>query len=724
MIAIQLTDTNQHIDLPPDISLRYEMLFPAFDFDFIQTHVVYNFDFSHAGNEEKLNHAHVLQVNRTTKRYNVAFYACGVRIFDGYMYVQSILPTMFTACIVENNVLVDFPETDIRNLSWPDIDVSQNGLGVYAANAISQQWPDVPVNFPLIKAPACYGENNESNTTFLGYINNYDRANHFFLDNDMVIDEQPPNNQNALMPWPYLMEVFRQMESFFNIKFIGNVLSNDDYKKIIFSALKLADQGSNRYYCKISAAAPPDAIYVATPNLPLLDWLEPYVLSLPIEDEDADNCWDGFKYEIKQKGYHNIKGTLTVDWTVLDPGVDHVVLRIAQYSSASIISIIDYNTDGQSVLNVDVSYFAAAAGIGEYIVFTLVVENNNVPRVVNGVNGTLEISNASTSALNVYSTNLNVGNFLPEMKVSEYINRVRLLLGGSMFYDTTRRVLELSDYNSILESDAIDLTTALVADDFGLDLLQEPQGFSFSWDWGSDTREDIDETNYTAQDEVITRNSLPANALFGSVAQVLNEKNFLLSYLSSGEQAWKVLRDAFSDLVVGDGEKDISPDMAPMRMAFDTNTVLPYINIALLSELFGTGSDQKTMRILSYFGVQHDTDGDDIPFASSGRHGIDGSALGNIELDWNGENGIYARCWQNWIEFLRNNETMTESLRIDMNQFLQIRSLFQPQDGTKKTRKIRLANIDFIPEKISVIFTNSDVWECEAVLRKKGGETL
>lgn len=33
MIAIQLTDTNQHIDLPPDISLRYEMLFPGFDFE-------------------------------------------------------------------------------------------------------------------------------------------------------------------------------------------------------------------------------------------------------------------------------------------------------------------------------------------------------------------------------------------------------------------------------------------------------------------------------------------------------------------------------------------------------------------------------------------------------------------------------------------------------------------------------------------------------------------
>lgn len=33
MIAIQLTDTNQHIELPPDISVRYEMVFPGFEFE-------------------------------------------------------------------------------------------------------------------------------------------------------------------------------------------------------------------------------------------------------------------------------------------------------------------------------------------------------------------------------------------------------------------------------------------------------------------------------------------------------------------------------------------------------------------------------------------------------------------------------------------------------------------------------------------------------------------
>jgi hypothetical protein len=98
---------------------------------------------------------------------------------------------------------------------------------------------------------------------------------------------------------------------------------------------------------------------------------------------------------------------------------------------------------------------------------------------------------------------LNVGDFLPEMTASEYVNKIRLLLGGSIFYDTTKRMLELSDYNSILDSDSIDLTDCLVADDFELQMLEEPEGYELSWEWGNDEREEVDSTAYTNQDDVV-----------------------------------------------------------------------------------------------------------------------------------------------------------------------------------------------------------------------------
>jgi len=723
MIAIQLTDTNQYIDLPPDISLRYEMLFPAFDFDFIQTHVVYNFDFPHAGNESKLNHSHVIQVNRTTKRYAVAFYACGVRIFDGNMYVQSILPTMFSACIVENNVLVDFPETDIREMDWADIDVSANGLGVYAGAAISQQWPDVPVNFPLIKAPVCYGENNESNATYLGYVNNYDRANHVFLPNDMITDSAPPNNQNTLMPWPYLFEVLRQMETFFSVKMIGNILSNADYQRIIISALKLADKGWNRYYCKIGSTAPPgDVYYLDPPGTINTRWLR------MDEEEDTDSCWNEYYYLVKQKGYHNVKCSFDVNWTTWNPGTDHLHLFIMKYTAGQtavgIGYYIDSAIDGHSVFNYEVDRYFSDAEIGSKIIFHMYVERGSTPYDIDSISANIEISNTSTSGFNVFVDTLNVGDFLPEMTVAEFVNRVRLLLGGSLFYDTTRRMVELSDYNSILDSDSIDMTNFLKAEEYELQMLEEPEGYMLKWEWGNDEREDVNVESLAEQTAIISRNSLPQNALFGSYIQVLYEKNYLLSYMSAGAQAWKFLKDAFDDKIVGTGSKSIEPKMAPLRMTFDTNAVLPYINIPLLSALFGTGMEQNSLRLLSFFGVQQDSAGDDFPLASSGRYDIYGNELGNVDLDWNGTAGLYAKCWQNWLEFLQNNETMTVTLQIGITEFMQLRNLFMPQDGTKKIRKIRLANIDYIPEKVSVMFSDSDIWECEAVLRKKGGTTL
>jgi hypothetical protein len=216
------------------------------------------------------------------------------------------------------------------------------------------------------------------------YVNNYDRANHVFLANDMITDSAPPNNQNTLMPWPYLFEVLRQMETFFSVKMIGNILSNADYQRIIISALKLLIKGGTGIIARFRRPRHPTPFMLQRQICHCLIGLNLMFIDAT-EDEDADNCWDGFKYEIKQKGYYIIKGTLNGRLTVLDPGVDHVVLRISQYASAENYFNNRLQHNRKFCIEHRCIYFAAAAGIGEYIVFTLVVENNNVPRVVDGV---------------------------------------------------------------------------------------------------------------------------------------------------------------------------------------------------------------------------------------------------------------------------------------------------------------------------------------------------
>lgn len=719
MIAIKLTDTGQWLDLPLDISLRYEMLFPAFDMEAMQANVVYPFEFPIMGNEEKMNHANVIQVNRTTRKYNVAFYVHGVMMFVGEMYVKSFGNSMFSASIIEKNILAGFTETDINDVGWEDIAIEN--LWAYANAAVSQSWPDTPVNFPTIKAQNCYGENNAGNTNFDGYINNYDRTAGYFVPNIMDVDETEPDNKNCLLPLVYLFEVLAQIERNFKLSIDGTFTQNEDYKRLLLTSLRLADAGSLRYYCKILENAPPAAIYHPSPTRVMSIYRERTLWLF--EDTDTENCWDEYTYEIKHKGYHNIKGTITVDWDVWNPGEDHCHFYLMMTPNNVVDYYVDYDEQGHTVIEYDHTFFAFAADVGKFLFFMLDITRGTTSYSPDSVVISLEISNSSTSMWNVGDNPLNVGKYLPAMKVAAFINNIRSTFGLSMFFDNSTRQIELSDYNSILDSNSIDLTNFISVKDFDLEILDETK-HNLIWNWGSEERTDADTSAFASISDIISRNSLPHTSAFGSIIQVLYEKNFLQHFYDAGVPSWRVIEDAFNDYIESDTASEIKPDVAPIRMIYDSATILPVITVSPLSLLYASGNESSSLRLLSYFGMVNDSNSLAFPFASSGRFDIYGSQLGNIDLDWNGDAGLYENCFDRWFKFLENQESLTQQLRVGLNEFTQIKNLFMPQVASKKTRKIRLANIDYVPEKVSVIFTNAETWECEAILRKKGTVTL
>lgn len=720
MIAIQLTTTGQWLDMLPDSSLRYEMVSGAFDMEAIQANVVYPFDFPVAGNEEKLNHAHVIAVNRTTKVYDVGVYVGGMLLFTGRMHVKKVSNTTFSASIIENGIVSGFSETDLGDMGWTPITMPVGGTGMadYAAYCCEESWPDVPVNFPVIKAPNCYGEANADNANFAGYINNYERTTGYYYFNE-IATEDDPFNQNSMMPMVYLFEIFAQIERHFGLRFTGNIMSNADYKKIIVNALRLADAGSNKYLSKLFIEAPTGDIYWTDPPGSInTRWLA------LIEEEDTDNCWNGYFYNIKSVGYHTIKCSFVADWDVWNPGADHLHLFIGKdVQNVDVGYYIDSATDGHSEFTYECTFWASAADIGENLYFNMYVERGTTPYNIDSVTGTVEISNTTTSGLNVFDSILNIPDYLPEITAAEFLNRMRTLLGGAVFIDNQRRVIELSDYDSILNSEALDLTDCAVDGEFELELLDE-ESYAFRWEWGGDDRAELNIGDYTELDSVTTRSQLSAASNFGKICQVQNEKNFLLQYYNGGAPAWKHLMDVFYNKTIGEGKTEVNPNCSPIRMLFDTNAIVPQIEVAPLSNLYGSGSLSSVFRMLTYFGMQQDSDGKSYPLGSSGSYDTEGNSLGNVELDWNGNKGFYERCWKNWVQFCQSQESMTQQLRVDLPTFLQIRNLFLPQDNTKKTRQIRIANINYIPEKISVIFTDADTWECEAILRKKGAIDL
>lgn len=714
MIAIKLTDTNQWLELPTNISLRYEMLFPAFDMEAMQANVVYPFEFPVMGNEETLNHANVIQVNRTTRKYNVAFYVHGVMIFGGEMYVKSSAKT-FSASIYEKGLMARLAETSVRDMSWEIVPGST--ILTIAYDAIAKNWPDAQVNFPTISAPSCYGNANSANETFDGYVNNYNRAGHYFESNTFQVDEEPPENVNAMAPLPFLFEVFKQMETFFGVKFTGSTIENTDLQQLLISNMVLADKGADSLYCALYQTATSQKYYPAQGliNDPLL---EDWILWL-LEHEDVDDLWNGYRYEITEKGYHTIKAAVTVDWSQQDPN-EQVILWVRMGDAEAIGYALEIGDNGHAEINYEVDFYAFAADIGKPIYFALVVEKAlNTWVQPTTLVSEFEVFNRTTAALNAFDNEISIGDYLPNIPASTLINQFRLLTGSATFIDSIGRVIEVSSLESILQSDFVDLTANMSMNDVQLECLDD-DSFKLKWDWTGENREDVDTSKFETVPDVVLNSMLPSTPMFGEVCRVLSEKNYYAHYFDLDPITWKKLSDCLGDMTIGAGQTEIPTTMAPIRAIFQDDAVFPYVEAEFLSKLFNTGSENDTIRLLNWHGMKNDVNGLAYPFASCGSYDSEGNEISNIDIDWNGEKGLYEFGWKRWLQFLSTQDRVTSKLSIGLNEFLQIRNLFMPQVSSKKTRKIRLANVDYVPEKVSVIFTNSETWECEAILRKKG----
>lgn len=715
MIAIQLTSSGSWLDLPTDISLRYEMLFPAFDFEFIQANAVYPFEFPIAGNEEKFNHANVISVNRTTRVYAVSFYIGGLLLFSGNLYLKNVNKTTFSASIVENKFIIPLSETSIKQLGWEDITASI--LETIAYDAIYKTWPEVKINFPMLSAPSCYGENNSSNETFAGFVNNYNAGGHFWEPNTNIVDELPPENVNAMAPLPYLFSVIEQIESFFNVSIIGSFLDIADYKKILIFNQLLADKGDSPYYCALFQLATTIKYYPAQGliNDPLL---EDWILWLLV-NQDENSLWNGYRYDIQERGYHNIKATMVVDWTEQEAGIDQCILWVRKGDAEPIGYALEVGDDGHAEINYEVDFYAYNADVNKPLYFALCIENNSGWFRPNTIVSNFEITNRTTSARNVFDNTINIGNYLPDINVTTVLNQLRLLTGSAVFVNENFKQIEISSLDSILDSDSIDLTNCIVSESAQLECLDEDY-FHLQWDWAGNTRESVDISQFRVLPEVVLFSSLPNGVYSGDICYVSSEKSWYAHYFNTLPNTWKNIKDGFEDYLIGAGKTTINAGLSPVRITNVDGNIYPVMNSALISKLFNTGSETSNLHLLLWHGMCPNSDGENYPFASSGSYDTQGNEVSDIELDWNGEKGFYERCWKRWVQFVQTQETLTQQLRVDLSTFIDIQKLFLPQNGNKKTRQIRLASINYIPEKISVIFTNADTWECEAILRKKG----
>lgn len=118
--------------------------------------------------------------------------------------------------------------TELKNLPWP-IQLTAD-LNLFAQNIITQSWPDVGYNFPMVYYPdLADGSNYER---FEGFANYF--INTSFVENELGSGEEGVINRNVMVPFPYLLEILKFGYESAGLKAVGNVFENETLKKALY----------------------------------------------------------------------------------------------------------------------------------------------------------------------------------------------------------------------------------------------------------------------------------------------------------------------------------------------------------------------------------------------------------------------------------------------------------------------------------------------------------
>ena len=87
------------------------------------------------------------------------------------------------------------------------------------------------------------------------------------------------------------------------------------------------------------------------------------------------------------------------------------------------------------------------------------------------------------------------------------------------------------------------------------------------------------------------------------------------------------------------------------------------------------GIDEDTpLKLLLYHGLQNDASSSTYPYASHANIGHGFQRLGDLSLDFQGDDGLYQNYWQKYIDLLLNGEPITMTARLSILDILHIRN--------------------------------------------------
>ncbi len=733
---MQLIVNDQQVYLGDDFSIRLEMVFPAFEEEFEYSSLTYPFSIPAASNEELFNFSNHVVVNNKLRLYDCQVIFAGSIRFAAKLVLSKLNANKFQGSVIMNRFSTDYRDLLLNEFDYDgDISLGTTSTDVVAhANgkaAHTDPGPDLKYNFPEIKAPQFYGDENEENPAFCGILNRWDRGNQSFQLNVIGTDLDGQNTE-SLLPCPYLLYVLQKCFDESGYRIFGSFLNDPEIQSLLMLNNYPLDLLEKLYYVR------------ANNTSIQADIQEEYILAnddFTAPNEDNWDIWNktryGWSYTISSKGWHSVDMDFKAKYDGLGVN-ENVVARInlvklndgnPQVVKTKDIRLAFANTWYEK--SVSFNYYFEAGDITDkfsleiHFIDTITLDDDR------GDFQCLDLVIMATSAsgLNSFSKSLHLANHVPGISLGDMMNALKKGFGTCCFYGHDFKEIQFSTLQEIIDSESfLDLSDNVIARSEEIE-LKDAEGYllNFEFDSNDDVTQDnfVDASAYDYIGEFDTYADLPTPTGLNKVALVLNTNRLYFYGIEDSESAsWKVFSDNYYDYLVGDGGDEIKIGFSPVMMHHDMEddpesiTIRPITKLTASSPGFGTGMNDFGFQLMFYRGLQEDLD-DEYPLASSMSFGPSGEDLGDIELQLPGEMGLMENFLLDWYAFLDNCETVKMNFDVSPKVMSQIIALFAPQHGKQK-RKILVHGVKYLPKKFTFILNKHQIDTVQATLVKEG----
>ncbi|MDT8394246.1 MAG: hypothetical protein RQ761_10395 [Bacteroidales bacterium] len=727
---IRIIVNNQEVFLDPKTSLRFDLIHPAFESEYLHASMIYPFDIPSYGNEQIFQHANHIVVNNKYRVYDCLFSFAGVINFTGKLILNKLTKHSFRGSIIMNGFAVDSKDISLKDFSY-DSDVNLGSttaqVAAYIEENVYNSYPDVNFNFPLIYVPSWYGKDQEHNQDFQDYVNFWLRSNDLIRQN--IISETSPDNYNSLLPCIYLMYVVKKCFAHLGFQTTGDFLTHPELSQLVIFYNVPLDFGQKKYTVKAYNKTDQSNNSLSTQRLSFPDdYTPPY--------EDDDDCWDNSakEYTIQREGFHDFSvcGQYRIDQGMND--YQHLV-SISIYDTTegeSIASLLldppVYNADTDFVVN-NSSIWIPASKIGNKISALFGARHLEMPgptwepSLITIKQALLDVKNLSFCNFNSFKKNLRYADHLPDISFGDLIAAISKAFGLYLLFDHEKSIVEINFLNDLICSiDTIDLSERVINNSHEI-ILKDNKGYSYQFKWdGSDYPEEIYFSEFNL-DKFIGEFDcwqdlyIPTDL---NVYAYVRNLNAICVYVSvEGKSEWAVHSYYYKPFIKSPSKSDISIGFSPLMMDYNSvvDKLTPSSEIKCSSQLFPTGVNNCGLHLLFYRGLDNQTY--DYPFATPLTLDRFGDQQWNISLRLEGAEGLMEKFLQRWLDFQDKSIEVKMDFNIDEQTLQSIMQIFLPNPG--KTRpKIHVHNIDYIPKKFSIMLSMNGIQSCQGNLIKEG----